>query len=62
MTSQEFLELSTKLFRDLRRWIEEAGKHDGLSPSDLALLTSATNIVERVTLRETELKPKTAIE
>ena len=60
MTSQEFLELSTKLFQDLRRWIEEAGKNDGLSPSDLALLTSAANIVERVTLTETELKPKTA--
>jgi hypothetical protein len=59
MTSQKFLELSTELFQDLRHWIEEASKLDGLSPSDLALLTSAANIVERVTLRETELKPQT---
>ena len=45
MTSQEFLDLSTQLFHDLKRWIEEASKNDGLSPSDLALLTSAANIV-----------------
>jgi len=56
MTPQEFLELSTKLFKDMNSWIAESAEHKSLSPSDLALLRSAAGIVERVTLRETEMQ------
>ena len=54
MDARQFLDLSTKLFADLKRWVEEAGAHHALSPSDLALLRQAMGIVERVTLRETD--------
>jgi hypothetical protein len=60
MTSQEFVALSVKLFNDMKTWIEEASKGESLSPSDLALLNSAINILERVTLLEADRKPETA--
>ena len=57
MTASEFLDLSTKLFNDMKAWIAEAGKDDILSASDLALINASMKIVERVTLREVALKP-----
>ena len=57
MKAQEFLHISTELFVDMKAWIAEASKDDGLSPSDLAMLIAAMKIVERVTLKETEVKP-----
>jgi len=60
MTAQEFLDLSTKLFNDMKAWVAEASKDDTLVPSDLAMLEAAMKIVERVTLREVETKPRTA--
>ena len=57
MTAKEFLDLSTKLFSDMKAWVAEAGKDNALSLDDLATLTAATKIVERVTLREAETKP-----
>ena len=60
MTAKEFLDLSAKLCNDMKGWIAEASKDDVLSVSDLALLNSAMNIVDRVTLREVEHKPTTA--
>ena len=34
MTAKEFLDLSTKLFSDMKAWVAEAGKDDELTPSD----------------------------
>jgi hypothetical protein len=59
VTAQEFLNISTKLFNDMRVWIAEASKDGALSASDLAMLTASIKIVERVTLREAEAKPET---
>lgn len=59
MTAQEFLRLSTKLFDDLKIWIAEASRDDQLSASDLAMLTASMKIVEKVTLKEAEMKPET---
>lgn len=56
MTAQEFLDLSTKLSADLKHWVAEAGKDDSFSPTDLATLSAAAQIVERVTLREVQTK------
>ena len=60
MTAKEFLDVSTKLFNDLKVWITEASKDNALSPSDLAMLNAAMKIVERVTLTEVEAKPHRA--
>ena len=57
MTAQEFLDLSTRLCADMKAWVAESGRDNALSLSDLATLTAATTIVERVTLREAEVKP-----
>jgi hypothetical protein len=56
MTPKEFLDLSTKLFADMKAWIAEAAKEDTLSASDLAMLSASMKIVERVTLKEVDLK------
>ena len=60
MTAQEFLNLSTKLFNEMKAWVAEASKADTLVPSDLAMLEAAMKIIERVTLNEVETKPNTA--
>jgi hypothetical protein len=60
MNAQEFLTLSTALFRDMQAWIAEAAKDNTLSPSDLAMLEASMKIVERVTLKEAAVKPDTA--
>ena len=60
MTAQEFLNLSTSLFRDMKDWIAEAAKDNTLSPSDLAMLEASMKIVERVTLKEAASKPATS--
>lgn len=58
MTAKEFLDVSTKLFTDMKLWIAEASKDDALSVSDLAMLNASMKIIERVTLREAETKPE----
>jgi len=60
MTAKEFLDVSTKLFADMKAWITEASKDDALSASDLAMLNASMKIVERVTLQEAEVKPDLA--
>ena len=56
MTSQEFLDLSTKLCNDLKSWLAEAGKDESLSPDHLATLNSTIEIIDQVTLREVQKK------
>ena len=60
MTAKEFLDLSTRLFTDMKAWIAEAAKDDTLSASDLAMLNASIKIVERVTLKEVQIKPETS--
>ena len=60
MNAQEFLTLSTALFRDMKAWIAEAAKDNTLSPSDLAMLEASMKIVERVALKEAAMKPDTS--
>jgi hypothetical protein len=60
VTAQEFLNLSTALFKDMKAWVAEAAKDNTLSPSDLAMLNASIKIVERVTLKEAAIKPDTA--
>ena len=60
MTAAEFADLSTRVFKDLTVWVAEASKDDTLATADLALLQSAMKVIERVTYKETALKPDTA--
>ena len=60
MTAKEFLDLSTRLFGDMKAWIAEAAKDDTLSASDLAMLSASMKIIERITLKEVETKPETS--
>jgi hypothetical protein len=59
MNAPQFVALSTKLVSDLKAWIAEASKDNGLSDSELALLQATLAIVERVTYREVDIKPDT---
>jgi hypothetical protein len=60
MTAKEFLDVSTKLFADMKVWIAEASGVGALSASDLAMLTSAMKIVERATLAAADVEPEKA--
>jgi hypothetical protein len=60
LTAKEFLDLSTKLFADMKLWIEEASKEGSLSASDLAMLHASMKIVERATLKTAAIKPERA--
>ena len=56
MTPRDFLDLSTRLCKDLNAWVAEAHKSQAMTESDLALLNGAIKIIDRVTLAETENK------
>ena len=56
MTPQAFLDLSTRLCKDLNAWVAEAHKSQAMTESDLALLNGALKIIDRVTLAETDSK------
>lgn len=49
MTSQELIELATRLAKDMTRWSEEATLRGAVSTDDLALLRQAADVVERAT-------------
>jgi hypothetical protein len=56
MTAQEFLDLSTRLAKDMKEWIVEAGKDGVISAEYLATLNSAAEIIEQVTLKDVRAK------
>lgn len=58
MTTQLFLELSTRLVQDLKAWSEEATRRDSMSPDELAVLHHAAAIVDRVTVAAVALPPE----
>jgi hypothetical protein len=58
MTAKELMDVSTKLLIDMKVWVTEAGKDGGISPADLAVLNAASQVVERVTMREFETSPE----
>jgi hypothetical protein len=60
LSAKEFLDVSTKLFADMKLWIEEASKEGSLSASDLAMLHASMKIVERATLKAADIKPERA--
>jgi len=53
MTPTEFLNLSTRLCKDLKDWTEEMSHADKLPPEYLESLKEAYGVIERVTLSAT---------
>jgi len=53
MTPTEFLDLSTRLCRDLKAWTEEMSRADKMPPEYLESLKEAYGVIERVTLGAT---------
>jgi hypothetical protein len=59
MTPQAFLDLSTKLCKDLKEWIAEATKDEVVSAEYLATLNSAVEIIDQVTMKDVRQKTDT---
>ena len=49
MTSQQFLDLSTRIVKDLKAWSEEATRRTLVPPIDLEELERVAAIIDRVT-------------
>ena len=49
MTSQQFIDLSTRVVKDLKAWSEEATRRTVVPPVDLEELERAAAIIDRVT-------------
>ena len=57
MTPNEFLDLSTRLCKDMTGWSVQATKDGVLSASDLAMLKAVIGIIERATLKDVGNEP-----
>lgn len=51
MTSQELLDLATRLAKDFKIWSEEATLRNAVSTNDLVLLRQVAAVLERATER-----------
>jgi hypothetical protein len=59
MKPQDFLDLSTKLCKDLKDWIAEAHRDGELAEHHLNVLNSAIEIINQVTLQDVANKTDT---
>jgi hypothetical protein len=57
MTSQQFVELSTRLMKDMKAWSEEATRRAAVTPEHLTALERAVEIVDRVTVDAAAVSP-----
>jgi len=51
MPAARFLDLSTRLVKDLKQWVAGAGDHHGLSASDLEALLAALKLIDQLTVK-----------
>ena len=58
MTRTEYLELSTRLAKDMKAWIEESRDHHGISVDQLVTLDAAAEIIDHTTRRVAQLPPE----
>jgi hypothetical protein len=49
MSRADFLNLSTEIFDDLRRWVLAAAQYHNLTPEHLGVLEQAAGIIEEQT-------------
>ena len=55
MTRTEYLDLSTRLAKDMKDWIHESRDHHGLQADQLVALNQAAEIIDQTTIRVTGL-------
>ena len=55
MTTSQYLELSTRLARELKEWIAHSRDHHGISLEELVTLNAAAEIVHHTTERVARL-------
>jgi hypothetical protein len=51
MKDRAFVELSTRVMKDLKEWIEAAREHHGLSADQLVTMQAAAEIIDETTNR-----------
>jgi len=59
MSRAEFLDLSTRIFDDLRRWVLSAAQYHNLTPERLSVLNEAAEIIEQQTTLLASTRPET---
>jgi hypothetical protein len=57
MSRSEFLNLSTTVCDDLRRWVMAAAEYHNLTPERLTALTEAASIIDEQTTLLASIKP-----
>jgi len=50
MTRTEYLDLSTRLAKDMKDWIDESRDHHGLQADQLVALNQAAEIIDQTTV------------
>jgi hypothetical protein len=60
LSRAEFLDLSTRVCDDLRRWVLAAAQYHNLTPERLLALNEAANIIDEQTTLLATLKPESA--
>jgi hypothetical protein len=60
MSRTEFLDLSTRVCDDLRRWVLAAAEYHNLSPERLLVLNEAATIIDQQTTLLASVKPAPA--
>jgi hypothetical protein len=60
MSRAEFLDLSTRVCDDLRRWVVAAAQYHNLTPERLLALNEAASIIDEQTTLLATLKSETA--
>jgi hypothetical protein len=58
MSRTEFLDLSTKVCDDLRRWVVAAAQYHNLTPERLLALNEAASIIDQQTTLLASIKPE----
>ncbi len=58
MSRAEFLDLSTRVCDDLRRWVLAAAQYHNLTPERLTVLNDAASIIDEQTTLLASLKPE----
>ena len=48
MTRTEYLDLSTRLAKDMKDWIDESRDHHGLQADQLVALNQAAEIIDQI--------------
>jgi hypothetical protein len=60
MSRSEFLDLSTRVCDDLRRWVIAAAEYHNLTPQRLEVLNEAATIIDQQTTLLASIRPESS--